>query len=177
MRGIVSKYRSVILLVSLLGVNYVLSRVSSVEIAKTKNPIDIKEADRDDDALVTITRDGRVYLGSGRDKVQVTDPNPGNVELDGATEIRVRNASQVDLQDVVVDGQNFGDVKQGTFTEYRKSKAVPPSPSASALTNSKPMRSQPIFYGAEREVGVGHFTYIITIEDGALRLRAERDKD
>src|SRR5262245_42488218 len=90
---------------------------------KTKNPVDMKEADRDDAVLVAITRDGEFLLGP---------------------EIRVRDASKVDLTDVVVDREKFGDIKQETTTEYRKSTFAHRNPSASVLVNSKPLQTAPI---------------------------------
>jgi len=49
--------------------------------------------------------------------------------------------------------------------------------SASLLANSKPLRTQPIVYGAETDLGFGRFTYVLTIEDGRLYVHAENDKD
>jgi biopolymer transport protein ExbD/biopolymer transport protein TolR len=46
-----------------------LQKGQSVELAKTRNPIDMKEADRDDSVIIAITRDGKFYLG--QDKVDV----------------------------------------------------------------------------------------------------------
>lgn len=42
-----------------------------VEMAKTKNPIEMTEADKEDSILVSITRDGKYYLN--QDRVNVDD--------------------------------------------------------------------------------------------------------
>jgi biopolymer transport protein ExbD/biopolymer transport protein TolR len=60
-----------VLLIIFMVVTPMLQKGVSVELAKTKNPVDMKEADRDDAVLVAITRDGKFYLG--QDKVEVDD--------------------------------------------------------------------------------------------------------
>jgi len=58
-----------VLLIIFMVITPMLQKGQTVELAKTKNPIDMKEADRDDAVLVTVTRDGKLYLG--QDKVSV----------------------------------------------------------------------------------------------------------
>src|SRR6516225_5400649 len=48
-----------------------LQKGQQVELAKTRNPVDMKEADRDDSVIIAITRDGKFYLG--QDKVNPDD--------------------------------------------------------------------------------------------------------
>jgi biopolymer transport protein ExbD/biopolymer transport protein TolR len=55
-----------VLLIIFMVVTPMLQKGQSVELAKTKNPIDMKEADRDDAVLVTVTRDGKLYLGQDK---------------------------------------------------------------------------------------------------------------
>jgi biopolymer transport protein ExbD len=45
--------------------------VSSVELAKTKNPTEMTEADKEDSVLVSIARDGKFYLNL--DRVNIDD--------------------------------------------------------------------------------------------------------
>ena len=47
-----------VLLIIFMVITPMLQKGVSVELAKTKNPIDMKEADRDDAVLVAVTRDG-----------------------------------------------------------------------------------------------------------------------
>src|SRR5213078_1205332 len=59
-----------VLLIIFMVVTPMLQKGKDVELARTKNPIDMKEADRDDAIIVAITRDGKFYLGMN----QVKDP-------------------------------------------------------------------------------------------------------
>ena len=45
--------------------------ISSVELAKTKNPTEMTEADKEDSVLVAIARDGKFYLN--QDRVNIDD--------------------------------------------------------------------------------------------------------
>jgi biopolymer transport protein ExbD len=58
-----------VLLIIFMVVTPMLQKGQSVELAKTRNPIDMEEADRDDSIIIAITRDGKFYLGP--DKVDV----------------------------------------------------------------------------------------------------------
>jgi biopolymer transport protein ExbD/biopolymer transport protein TolR len=58
-----------VLLIIFMVVTPMLQKGVNVELAKTKNPVDMKEADRDDAVLVAITRDGKFYIG--QDKVDI----------------------------------------------------------------------------------------------------------
>src|SRR5947199_3740643 len=60
-----------VLLIIFMVITPMLQKGVSVELAKTKNPIDMKEADRDDAVLVAVTRDGKFYLG--QNKVSIDD--------------------------------------------------------------------------------------------------------
>ncbi|HYR44736.1 MAG TPA: biopolymer transporter ExbD [Terriglobia bacterium] len=55
-----------VLLIIFMVITPMLQKGVSVEMAKTKNPIDMKEADRDDAVLVVVTRDGKFYLGQNK---------------------------------------------------------------------------------------------------------------
>ena len=58
-----------VLLIIFMVITPMLQKGQTVELARTKNPIDMKEADRDDAVLVTVTRDGKLYLG--QEKISV----------------------------------------------------------------------------------------------------------
>jgi biopolymer transport protein ExbD/biopolymer transport protein TolR len=55
-----------VLLIIFMVITPMLQKGVSVELARTKNPVDMKEADRDDAVLVAVTRDGKFYLGQER---------------------------------------------------------------------------------------------------------------
>src|SRR5207249_5916402 len=60
-----------VLLIIFMVITPMLQKGIAVDLAKTKNPTDMKEADRDDAVLVAVTRDGRFYLG--QDRVNIDD--------------------------------------------------------------------------------------------------------
>jgi biopolymer transport protein ExbD/biopolymer transport protein TolR len=59
-----------VLLIIFMVVTPMLQKGKDVELARTKNPVDMKEADRDDAIIVAITRDGKFYLGTDQVKVE-----------------------------------------------------------------------------------------------------------
>src|SRR5207244_7179864 len=55
-----------VLLIIFMVVTPMLQKGQSVDLARTRNPVDMKEADRDDAVLVAVTRDGEFYLNQAR---------------------------------------------------------------------------------------------------------------
>jgi biopolymer transport protein ExbD/biopolymer transport protein TolR len=55
-----------VLLIIFMVVTPMLQKAYPVELAPTQNPVDMKEADRDDAVIVAVTRDGKFYLGQDR---------------------------------------------------------------------------------------------------------------
>jgi biopolymer transport protein ExbD/biopolymer transport protein TolR len=53
-----------VMLIIFMVITPMLSKGISVDLVKTKNPIAMQNADKDDAILVSITKDGKVYLGS-----------------------------------------------------------------------------------------------------------------
>jgi len=53
-----------VMLIIFMVITPMLSKGISVDLAKTKNPIAMHDADKEDAVLVAVSRDGRVYLGS-----------------------------------------------------------------------------------------------------------------
>ena len=51
-----------VLLIIFMVVTPLLQKGVSVDLAKTKNPREMREADRDDAIVVAVTRDGKVFL-------------------------------------------------------------------------------------------------------------------
>ena len=60
-----------VLLIIFMVITPMLQKGVSVELSRTRNPVDMKEADRDDAVLVAVTRDGKFYLG--HDRVGIDD--------------------------------------------------------------------------------------------------------
>ncbi|MCX6624498.1 MAG: biopolymer transporter ExbD [Acidobacteria bacterium] len=53
-----------VMLIIFMVITPMLSKGVSVDLAKTKNPIAMQAADKEDAVLVAVSRDGRVFLGS-----------------------------------------------------------------------------------------------------------------
>lgn len=51
-----------VLLIIFMVVTPLLQKGVSVDLAKTKNPREMREADRDDAVVVAVTRDGKIFL-------------------------------------------------------------------------------------------------------------------
>jgi hypothetical protein len=98
----------------------------------------------------------------------------GNVGLT-RTQIRVRNSSDVDFQDVEVDGKKYGDVKAGATTGYEEVWGLMSRYAAvSLVAGSQPMTIQPI--GEPRPGdGLSRLTYVLSIRDGRLNIAAESE--
>ena len=59
-----------VLLIIFMVITPMLSKTVPVDMVKTKNPIKMVEADKEDAVLLAITRDGKVYLAPGNKLVQ-----------------------------------------------------------------------------------------------------------
>src|SRR5437867_11897200 len=60
-----------VLLIIFMVVTPMLQKGKDVELANTKNPIDMKEADRHDAIIAAITRDGKLYLVTDQIKIDL----------------------------------------------------------------------------------------------------------
>ena len=60
-----------VLLIIFMVVTPLLQKGVSVDLAKTKNPREMREADRDDAIVVAVTRDAKIYIGS--DQITIKD--------------------------------------------------------------------------------------------------------
>jgi biopolymer transport protein ExbD len=110
-----------VLLIIFMVVTPMLQKGINVELARTKNPIDMKEADRDDAVLVAITRDGKFYIG--QDKVEI-DNLSGKVTDLLATRLEKKvfvksdlRAKYGDVVQVVDNIRNAGVDQVGLLTE------------------------------------------------------------
>jgi biopolymer transport protein TolR len=110
-----------VLLIIFMVVTPMLQKGAPVELARTRNPIDMKEADRDDAVLIAVTRDGKFYLQQNRVNI---DELPGRVNDLLATRLEktvfVKSDFRAKYGDVVqvVDGiRNAGVDRVGLLTE------------------------------------------------------------
>jgi biopolymer transport protein ExbD/biopolymer transport protein TolR len=110
-----------VLLIIFMVVTPMLQKGVAVELSRTRNPVDMKEADRDDAVLIAVTRDGKLYLGQDR---VVIDDLAAKVNDQLATRLEktvfVRSDFRAKYGDVVqvVDAiRNAGVDKVGLLTE------------------------------------------------------------
>ena len=68
-----------VLLIIFMVITPMLSKGVSVNMVKTKNPIKMVEADKEDAILIAITRDGKVFLSPGNTLMQ-PDQLPSKVK-------------------------------------------------------------------------------------------------
>lgn len=58
-----------VLLIIFMVITPMLSKGVNVDLVKTHNPVKMQEADREDAILVAITRDGKVFLSPGNERI------------------------------------------------------------------------------------------------------------
>jgi len=92
-----------------------------------------------------------------------------------ATDIRIRNDSNIDFKDVIVGNKKYGDIKHGQATDYQYWDHAYGYAFVSLFAGSKPKKIQPIDFDGEKFLGEGKFTYVLMLTDGELDIRAEKD--
>jgi len=120
-----------VLLIIFMVITPMLQKYVSVDMAKAQNPRPMTDADKEDAVMLSITRDGKVYLGS--DPVKVSEITPKvkdriSARLDKT--VYVRSDARAKYGDVVgvVDGVRAAGVDQlGLITEKveRRTPGVP----------------------------------------------------
>ena len=115
-----------VLLIIFMVVTPMLQKGQTVELAQTTNPVDMKEADRDDAVLVAITRDGKLYLGQQKvssDELAAKVNDILTTKLDKKVFIKSDlRAKYGDVVQVVDNIRNAGVDQVGLLTERRDDK-------------------------------------------------------
>jgi biopolymer transport protein ExbD/biopolymer transport protein TolR len=118
-----------VLLIIFIVITPMLSKGITVEMAKTKNPIAMQAADKEDAVLIAISRDGKTFLG--------TDPMPPDAlpqrvkdlltnKLDKTVYVRADARSRYERVVEVIDNLRAGGVDQlGLLTEELQDKGTP----------------------------------------------------
>ena len=113
-----------VLLIIFMVVTPLLQKTISVNLAKTDNPIQMPEADREDALVVAVMRDGKVYLNSDAVTPEaLTDRVKDAVAHRTDKRIFVKadaGARYGDVVDVVDDVRSAGVDQLGLLTEERK---------------------------------------------------------
>jgi biopolymer transport protein ExbD/biopolymer transport protein TolR len=120
-----------VLLIIFIVVTPMLSKGITVEMAKTNNPIEMQNADKEDAVLIAIARDGRTYLGT--DQV-APDVLPNKVKdlltnkLDKTVFIRADARARYERVVEVIDNLRTAGVDQlGMLTEQIQEKSTQPA--------------------------------------------------
>jgi len=95
------------------------------------------------------------------------------------SDIRVRNAAEVTLRDVVVDRTHYGDIAPGESTPYQSWGPAYPHPRVEFEARGTRLQQIPDDHVGERILGVGRFTYAITLAapNSAVDFSVEVAKD
>jgi biopolymer transport protein ExbD len=121
-----------VLLIIFMVITPMLQKGVSVDLAKTNNPVQMPDADKEDALLVAVTRDGKVFFGS--DQIapdQLT--NKIKDKLANRTDKRVfvradARAKYGTVTEVVDNVRSAGVDQLGLLTDQRKTGAGTPPP-------------------------------------------------
>jgi hypothetical protein len=95
------------------------------------------------------------------------------------SDIRIRNSTNFDLQDVTVGRGHYGSIGRGEVSEYQTWGPAYQYARVSLVADGKPMLLQPIDYAGETMLGPGRFTYVLSFrrasERNALDIAFVRD--
>lgn len=97
------------------------------------------------------------------------------IPLCSATDIRVRNDSDIVLTKVFVGNKNYGDIKPHASTGYQTWEVAYGYSSVELFADSKQLESIAIDYFGETPLGEGKFTYVLQVTDGRISIHAEKD--
>lgn len=110
-----------VMLIIFMVITPMLSKGISVDLVKTKNPIAMNDADKDDAVLVAVTKDGRVWLGTTQMSADQLPPKVKDIltnKLDKTCYIKSDMRARYELVVQVVDNLRAAGVDQvGLLTE------------------------------------------------------------
>jgi biopolymer transport protein ExbD len=126
-----------VLLIIFMVITPMLTKGVSVEMVKAKNPIAMKDADKEDAVLIAVTRDGKVVLSPGNSQLLPSDlPNKVKDLLTNRLEktvyIKSDMRAKYELVEDVIDNLRAAGVDQlGLLTEQ----IAPPGGGAPPASN------------------------------------------
>jgi biopolymer transport protein ExbD/biopolymer transport protein TolR len=125
-----------VLLIIFMVITPMLQKGQSVELAKTDNPVGMKDADKEDALLIAVMRDGTIFFGNDRVSAdQLTEKVKGRLAARTDKQVFIKADARAKYGSVVevVDNIRSAGVDQvGLLTEQRKAatRATPPPPPA-----------------------------------------------
>jgi len=119
-----------VMLIIFMVITPMLSKGISVDLVKTKNPIAMQNADKDDAILISITKDGKVYLGSDQfanlNDLGVKVKDRLTTQLDKTVYLKNDSRSRFERVVEVIDNlRGFGVDQLGLLTEQIKEGGAP----------------------------------------------------
>jgi biopolymer transport protein ExbD/biopolymer transport protein TolR len=121
-----------VLLIIFMVVTPMLQHGVSVDMAKTHNPRNMQDADKEDAVLIAVTRDGRVYLGSNQVPASELAPKVKDLIAARADKtVYVKSDARAKFKDVVdvVDNVRAAGVSDlGLLTDKIEDSGVAPAP-------------------------------------------------
>jgi biopolymer transport protein ExbD/biopolymer transport protein TolR len=125
-----------VLLIIFMVITPMLTKGVTVEMVKAKNPIAMKDADKEDAVLIAVTRDGKVVLSPGNTQMLPSDL-PNKVKdlltnrLDKTVYIKADMRAKYELVEDVVDNLRAAGVDQiGLLTEVLAAPNGAPAPAS-----------------------------------------------
>jgi biopolymer transport protein ExbD/biopolymer transport protein TolR len=125
-----------VLLIIFMVITPMLQHGVTVEMVKAKNPVAMKDADKEDAVLVGITRDGKVVLSPGNTQMLPSDL-PNKVKdlltnkLDKTVFIKADMRAKYELVEDVIDNLRAAGVDQlGLLTEQQNPTPTTPAPAS-----------------------------------------------
>src|SRR5271167_1676565 len=125
-----------VLLIIFMVITPMLQHGVTVEMVKAKNPIAMKDADKEDAVMVGVTRDGKVVLSPGNIQLQPADL-PNRVKdlltnkLDKTVYIKADMRAKYELVEDVIDNLRAAGVDQlGLLTEQQNPTPTTPAPAS-----------------------------------------------
>jgi biopolymer transport protein ExbD len=117
-----------VLLIIFMVITPMLSKGQNVDMVRTKNPIAMQAADKEDAVLVAVTRDGKVFLSPGNAQT-VPSELPQKVKdllqnkTDKTVYIKADQRARYEIVEDVIDNLRAAGVDQlGLLTEQDKKK-------------------------------------------------------
>ena len=123
-----------VMLIIFMVITPMLSKGQSVDMVRTRNPIAMQSADKEDAVLVAVTRDGKAYLGSTQIKPKDLPQKIKDMlsnKLDKTCYLKADQRARYEKVVDVVNNMRAGGVDQlGLLTEQIQEKVVTPAEAA-----------------------------------------------
>ena len=121
-----------VLLIIFMVITPMLQKGVSVDLAKTNNPVQMPDADKEDSLLVAVTRDGKIFFGTDQispDELTTKVKDRLSGKLDKRVFIKADARTKYgNVVEVVDDVRSAGVDQLGLLTEQRKAGGVSPVP-------------------------------------------------